>query len=635
MQPTIVRNNLISRQGLRFLLGLPEEGAVYVSLLEILTKFQTIKKFASEIHTEIHLIKPILKMLGYFYESKPKYFADHIKGPDTALFASEGERERASQFWGTQEYYGHTIGVLLLKRFGRNLEEGISGFFLEFENRIPLYQLLYFLKNTKTPWGILTNGKQWILMKKPLAYEAKVFSIDLEDAVQMNDRETLHLFYKVFSQNGLARVLPDILEGEREGLVDRLKGKKTSIRNAVCGFRKKNELFPRIINNFSDLLEDKAFPITEHYLQENGVTIADRLATPGNTVDIYNLADISSYLLNKKSVPLSVDFEKVFLLQGEGSMTKEDLLSMKILDMTPGFGNIATEIIDSIAYFSFILPYREKNTFVAEWENESTLRHHIIDNVLYGIEKSHIAFDILQKMMRGRYGMEATNYKFGNPLIGMSLADIAAHMDMKSQSCLFSKNLLDFLADISQMYRQYFSLSEKIKEDLTIREELKVRLSRYSNRLRDVMDIITSTYFSKTVDQKKIYEAISMLEADDDSWKSLSSLDWFVETKRIANRNGFYHVEIEFPFLVNGAFDHIFIRPALAHIWEDDFPLVEITKAYIKRGMTYLKTDGHMVIIFERVNEELLRDLAGSKRYDLQAYENMIILSRRNNSTSS
>jgi hypothetical protein len=166
---TIVRNSLISRRGLQQIISLPGEDAVYVSLLEILTKFGDIKKFASEIHTEIHLIKPILKILGYAYESKPKYFNDSIKGPDAALFATEADRDKASPLWGTPEYYGNTLGVLLLKRFGRNLEEGVSGFYLEFENRIPLYQIFYFLKNTKTPWGILTNGKQWMLMKKPLA----------------------------------------------------------------------------------------------------------------------------------------------------------------------------------------------------------------------------------------------------------------------------------------------------------------------------------------------------------------------------------------------------------------------------------------------------------------------------------
>ena len=166
---TIIRNSLISHQGISKLLDLPRDDLVYVSLLEILTRFQDIKKFASEIHTEIHLIKPILKILGFAYESKPKYFDENIKGPDVALFTNELERDRTSSLWGTPDYYARTLGVLLLKRFGRNLEAGVSGFFLQFENGIPLYQLFYFLKNTKTPWGILTNGKHWMLMKKPLS----------------------------------------------------------------------------------------------------------------------------------------------------------------------------------------------------------------------------------------------------------------------------------------------------------------------------------------------------------------------------------------------------------------------------------------------------------------------------------
>ncbi len=629
MQPTIVRNTLISRQGLKALLSLPEEDIVYVSLLEILTKFQDIKKFASEIHTEIHLIKPILKILGYAYESKPKYFDEHIKGPDVALFTSEEQRERTSQLWGTPEYYSQTLGVLILKRFGRNLEEGVSGFFLEFENRIPLYQLCYFLKNTKTPWGILTNGKQWMLMKKPIAYETRLFSVDLEDAVQTNDRDALRLFYKIFSLSGLTKTLPDQQEGEREALIGRLKEKKASMHSTIAGFKKKADVFPRIISGLSELFAEKTFAVTENYLKENDVGVPDLASVPDNNVDDFNLADISSYLLNKKGVPPPVDLERVFLRAKAGEMTKEALLSLKILDMTPGFGNITTELIDSIAYFSFILPYREKNTFISEWEDEKALKRFIIDRVLHGIEKSHIAFDILHNMMKSRYGTDAVNYKFGNPLIGMSLSDIAPHVDTKNQPELFSKNPLDLITDLRQTYRQYFSLSEKIREDVVIREELAIKLRRYRERLRNVMDLITATYFSKAVDEIKIQEALSMLDSDGDSWNSLSSREWFIESKRIAGRSGFFHLEIEFPFLVNDAFDHIFVQPSLTHIWEDTFPLSEVTKAYIKRGMTYLKPEGVMVIILEKTDSELLKDLSGSKRYETQAHENMIILTKK------
>ena len=53
---------------------------------------------------------------------------------------------RTSQLWGTREYYINTLGMVLLKRYGRNLHEGISGFYLEFESKMPVYQMVYLLK---------------------------------------------------------------------------------------------------------------------------------------------------------------------------------------------------------------------------------------------------------------------------------------------------------------------------------------------------------------------------------------------------------------------------------------------------------------------------------------------------------
>lgn len=625
---TIVRNSLISRRGLQQILSLPGEDVVYVSLLEILAKFQDIKQFASEIHTEIHLVKPILKILGYAYESKPKYFNDSIKGPDVALFATETDRDRTSPLWGTPEYYMNTMGVLLLKRFGRNLEEGISGFYLEFENRIPLYQLFYFLKNTKTPWGILTNGKQWMLMKKPLACETRVFSVDLEEAIETNDRDALHLFCKVFSVNGLSTALPEFQETERQSLIDRLKEKKASLRNATTGFKKKTEVFPRIVGGLSDFFSEDVFTTTRAYLTENDVYVAKR-TTPADAVDEFNIADITSYLLNKQGSSPLIDPERIFLQARPEGLTKDDLLAMKILDMTPGFGNVATQLVDGIAYLSFVLPYRDRNTFVAQWENEKTLKRYILQRILYGIEKSHVACDILQYAMKQRYGVEAANHRFGNPLIGMSLADIAPHVDTRNQMGLFSKNPLDVLRDVRSMYRHYFSLSDKIKEDMAVKEELASRLGIYYERIRDLMDLITATYFSKAVDERKIQETLAMLDSEDASWNSLVSRDWFVEAKRIARRNGFFHLEIEFPFLVDGAFDYIFVQPSLTHIWEEPFPLPEVTKAHIKRGMTYLKPEGTMVLILDRPDEDLLAELSRSKRYDTRAEENLILLRKK------
>ncbi|MBA4390260.1 MAG: hypothetical protein C0399_04905 [Syntrophus sp. (in: bacteria)] len=600
---------------------------------EVLTKFQDIKKFASEIHTEIHLIKPILKLLGYAYESKPKFFEEQIKGPDAALFANDEERVQHSPFWGTEAYYANTLGILLLKRYGRNLEEGISGFYLEFENRIPLYQTLHLLKKTKASWGFLTNGKHWILIKKPVSYEMRLISIDLENGLFENSHETLHLFFQIFSLRGLMNTLPGIMEQERMGLISLLREKKTSIRNALHGLKKKKEVFPKVIDIYSELFPDKALSGTERYLLENNIQFEKQYHTKPDDINEYNTSDISAYLFNKKGYQADFNLEDVLLKHRSRDFTKEDLLSLKILDMTPNFGNIASELIESIAYLSFILHYKEKNTFVAEWENEVSLKRYITDHLLFGIEKSYPAYDILHNMLKSRFKTEAKNYKFGNPLIGMSLSDVLTYFDTKNQPGLFSKNPVGFLDDFRKMFTHHFSLSEKIKEDLQIREELEIKLKRYTARIGDAMDIITSTYFNKSIDSKKIQDVLSNLDSDESAWSNLSSQGWFRESKGIAQRNGFFHFELEFPFLLGSSFDFIFVQPALQHIWEDAFPLIEVTKAYIKRGMAYLKPEGTMVIILgEHLEDDILQKLAQSKRYETEIQKGVLLFHKKSRS---
>jgi hypothetical protein len=55
-----------------------------------------------------------------------------------------------------------------------------------------------------------------------------------------------------------------------------------------------------------------------------------------------------------------------------------------MLDMTPGFGNVTTQLVDGIAYLSFILPYRDRNTFVAQWEDEKSLKRSILQRTFTG-----------------------------------------------------------------------------------------------------------------------------------------------------------------------------------------------------------------------------------------------------------
>jgi hypothetical protein len=641
------------------------------------------KKFASEIHTETHLIKPILKVFDYAYESKPKFFEESIKGPDVALFANEGKKMAASSLWGTKAYYENALGILLLKRYGRALDKGISGFFLEFENKIPVYQTIYLLKKARLPWGILTNGRNWILIKRPIDFEKRLIEIDIEESLSSGSSEVLHLFYHVFSLAGLNAVVPDMLEEERNELITLLKEEKAAARSSIQGMKKKAEIYPKILRMCREFFPEALFPLTEEYLRRLPFGMDSTTKDPGNAgtgfaypppsdtgqrmglweelralpkdrlgsstngqtgqavgssenrdsaktdrINKYNTSDVFSYLFAKNESRSDLNLEEI-ILSGNRKYTKEDVLSLKILDMTPGFGAANIRTLEELAYMSFILPYKDRNTFVAEWEDEHALKRYILNNLFYGVERSRISLDMFQNTMRNRFNTFAANYRAGNPLVGMALRDIPDYSDSKNQMALFSRYPGEIIEDFRETYKHYFALSDKIKEDAEEKQEIEIGLNIYRDRIRDTLDVMTAAYFSRSVEKRKVQELLFNLGSAETAWEGMRKKNWFVEAKEIADRNDFFHFEIEFPFLLNGAFDLIIVQPELNYIWEEDPPLLEATKAFIRKGMTYLKPEGKLILLSEKVEKLVLLELQKSRKYDVELKSGAVILKRK------
>jgi len=629
MQSLILQNTLFTPSAIDTLSSMPVESEIYPAFTDLLTKFQDIKKFASEIHTEIHLVKPMLKMLGYTYESKPKFFEDHVKDPDVALFPSEDERIKSSRLWGTREYYDHVLSILVLKRYGRNLHEGISGFYLEFENRIPLYQIMYLLKKSNTPWGVLTNGRYWILIKRPAHFEQKLIELDLEAPLLSGEEESVRLFFNVFSLMGLNHTLPQILEHGREALIKHLKEKKRITRRTIGPLTKRLDIYPKIREVYRELFPDDKLPATEAYLENYEIQIENKTYHKTGLLNEYDGTDICSYLFADDHARNNFDIEEIVTNRNK-RYTKEDLLSVRILDMTPGFGNVTMQLLEGLSYLCFVLPYKEKNSFTAEWEDEKALKKYILDRNLYGVERSHICYDAIQNMLNRRYGSQARHYKPGNPLIGITLKDIGNQFDITKQGSLFGRNPKEIIDEFKEMYRLYFSLSKKIKEDVKIREEIEVKLKVYAERIKDVMDATTATFFTRDIDAKKVEDMVFSLEADESTWSIFRKKGWFLEMKHLATRNGFFHMELEFPILLNHAYDFIFVQPALNYSWEEELPIGEATKAFIKKGMAYLKQDGKFVVILDEGGEDILSELQKSKKYAVEAKKGLLVLTKKN-----
>ncbi len=628
MQPFLLRNTLLSSPAMEGIAALPTPGEVPSALADIVTRFQHMKSSASEIHTELHLVKPILKLLGFAFESKPMFFEEQIKGPDFALFRSEEERLRSASLWGTRSYYEDLLGLLVVKRYGRNLEEGISGFYLDFENRIPLYQSMYLTKKSGAPWSILTNGKNWLLLKRPVAFEKTIVEVDLEETVFGGSDEGIRLFYHIFSSEGLTSTLPDFLEKERTELIGLLKAERSSLARRLVPAIPKAEVYRVAVPLFRRLFPEGSLALTGSLASQAGAAVDSHRSSKPAPTKGFDQCDVLTYLLARGSGTGVPALEEIILNTLEEDCTKERLLSLKLLDMTPGFGNLTIELVETIAYLSFLLPYREKHSFVAEWENESLLHKFILDQVLFGAEKSDFSLDVLQGVTLLRFFAGAANYRLGNPLLGMSMAELHAFAGNVGRAAPFSKHPHEVISELKDMYRLYFSLSDRIKEDAAVKGEIAATLHVCRRRMKDIMDLLTASYFDSIVEEGKIADLLSHIDADEEIWEAAKGTAWFRAARELAERKHFFHMEIEFPFLLNDRFDLIVVQPELTYVWEEKMPPDEAAKAYVKRAVTYLSETGKIILVGSDP-EVLAPELKKSKRYAVETKNGAVIITRR------
>jgi hypothetical protein len=627
MPPTLVRNTLLSPPFVARINELPRHDETCDSLVDVVTAFQQMKAFASEAHTELHLVKPILKTLGFSFESKPKFFDEQVKNPDFALFRSETDRSKASSKWGTRLYYENVLSLLMVKRYGRNLEEGISGFYLEFENRIPLFQLFHLTKKSGVGWGILTNGKSWVLLKGPVAFEKALIEIDVEAAISQGDGETLSFFSRLFSCEGLDKTLPALLDEERAELITFLQKKRTALGRSLPPGSSHTEVRKAAVSFYREIFPAVGTATTRLDAPDTHGA-SDRGGNGKTPVKGFDQCDILTYLFSRGIEGDTPDLERILHEAAGENPTKDSLLSLRILDMTPGFGTMATRLTEAIAYLSFQFHYVEKHSFVAEWENNLHLHKFILDHVLYGVEKNEFSLATLQNGIYFRFDCPAPNYRLGNPLLGMSTKEVQGLADSKDQAGLFLRNPREVMTEIRDMSRLYFSLCDRIKEDAATKAELDYSLRIYRRRMKEIMDLLTASYFSASVDNRRIKELVNNLDADEAIWESTRRTGWFSEAKEIAASNCFFHMEIEFPFLLNERFDLIFVQPGMRYLWEEQLPIVEAAKAYIKRAMAFLKEDGRIVLV-GRFGDEVVGDLKKSKRYAIEAKGGLVTVGRR------
>ncbi|PTD94271.1 restriction endonuclease [archaeon SCG-AAA382B04] len=113
--------------------------------------------------------------------------------PDYAFFESDDVKYSLDP--GSDEYYEKAVAVGDAKRWNRDLDKKRSDGKV-FDKTNPSYQIDYYMRETNTDWGILTNGKKWRLYYTGGRLD-RYYEVDLIDLLY-EDPETFKYFYVFF-----------------------------------------------------------------------------------------------------------------------------------------------------------------------------------------------------------------------------------------------------------------------------------------------------------------------------------------------------------------------------------------------------------------------------------------------------
>ncbi|PDW00293.1 type IIL restriction-modification enzyme MmeI [Candidatus Chloroploca asiatica] len=178
-------------------LALRDEAApVFAQVRAILAAFSPAP---NEAQTEHELVRPVLLALGHAFEvqaalktpkgtRKPDYvfYRDHA-----ALVANKGRVL-------TDADLAAAFAVGDAKYWERKLDVSSSGESDEL-TRVPADQIAFYMRHTRVPWGMLTNGRHWRLYHQDtVEKQDRYYEVDLPALVEANELDAFLYFYAFF-----------------------------------------------------------------------------------------------------------------------------------------------------------------------------------------------------------------------------------------------------------------------------------------------------------------------------------------------------------------------------------------------------------------------------------------------------
>ena len=168
----------------------------------VVQRYEALRRWdPNEADTELHLIRPVLDLLGWEDYLPQQREGEHI--PDHLLFADAASKEKARRRAKSQDVYLDALAIEESKKFGFSLDNRDGND--RVQRGTPHDQILRYLANAKRVtdrgirWGILTNGGVWRLYDyHARSRDSGYFEADLADLLEPGNEDALRVFHLLF-----------------------------------------------------------------------------------------------------------------------------------------------------------------------------------------------------------------------------------------------------------------------------------------------------------------------------------------------------------------------------------------------------------------------------------------------------
>ncbi|EMA38774.1 putative restriction/modification enzyme [Halococcus morrhuae DSM 1307] len=272
---------------------------------------------------------------------------------------------------------------------------------------------------------------------------------------------------------------------------------------------------------------------------------------------------VVTYIVEEAVGPLLSDIEAELTEMDMEPGTQEYVIAfwervteLKILDPAMGSGHFLTK---ATGYLAEAMMERVRELETGRLFDEEQVRREISRECIYGVDVNGMAVE-LAKLSMWLETLAADqplafldhHLKSGNSLVGSDITDVLSRDEGDSGQVTlaydFAQTRQRALDHVMDLTGELLAIDNETLEDIHSMEELydDIRADPLYQRLFAMATVHTASEFGFDVPEDAIERMARAIE-DEATWADIEAADWFRVAQAMADEEGFFHWELEFP----------------------------------------------------------------------------------------